>query len=73
MGRPVGADARQGLMRGARLQIVPELSGLGATPEDAEIEWWEPVHEVRVQAASRAETARGVHLRGWSAGLVRPS
>jgi TIR domain len=73
MGRPVGADARQGLTRGARLQIVPELSGILCNPPDAEIEWWEPVHEVRFRLLAGPELA-GTVVRGmvrvWCGPLI---
>ena len=43
--RPAAADARSGIFRGARLRIVPDLPGIRCNPEDAEFDWWEPVHE----------------------------
>jgi hypothetical protein len=43
---PAAADARGGIFRGARLRVVPDLPGILCNPEDAELGWWEPVHEV---------------------------
>lgn len=42
---PVAADARGAVFRGARLRIVPDLPGIQCNPEDAEFDWWEPVHQ----------------------------
>src|SRR5262249_49116711 len=42
---PVGEDARQTLVRGTELRIVPDLPGVRCNPKEAKVEWWEPVHE----------------------------
>ena len=43
---PVGADARSEVFRGARLRIAVDLPGLRCNPGEAELDWWEPVHQV---------------------------
>jgi choice-of-anchor C domain-containing protein len=43
--RPAGADANREVARGTQLRIVPDLPGIRCNPREAEIEWWEPVHE----------------------------
>jgi TIR domain-containing protein len=43
---PAAADARGGIFRGAQLRVVPDLPGILCNPQDAELGWWEPVHEV---------------------------
>jgi len=61
--RPAGEDARAGLMRGAQLRIVPDLPGIRCNPKDAEVEWWEPVHEVSFRLLAGPELA-GTAVRG---------
>jgi len=71
--RPVGEDARHGLTRGARLRIVPDLPGLRCNPEDAEVEWWEPVHEVVFRLLAGPELVRTVvhgAVRVWYGPLI---
>lgn len=61
--RPVGEDARAGLIRGAHLRIVPDLPGIRCNPHGAEVEWWEPVHEVSFRLLAGPELA-GTVVRG---------
>lgn len=61
--RPVGEDARHGLIRGAQLRIVPDLPGIGCNPVQAEIDWREPVHEVMFRLLAGAGLA-GTVVRG---------
>ncbi len=60
---PVGVDARQRLIRGAQLRIVPDLPGIRCNPGEAEVEWWEPVHEVLFRLLAGPELA-GTVVRG---------
>jgi TIR domain len=59
----IAEDARQPLMRGTRLRIVPDLPGIWCNPQDAELEWWEPVHEVSFRLLAGPELA-GTVVRG---------
>ena len=71
--RPVGEDARQALARGARLRIVPDLPGIRCNPPEAEVQWWEPVHEVVFRLLAPPElagdTVRGA-VRIWCGLLI---
>lgn len=71
--RPVGEDARQCLTRGVRLRIVPDLAGLRCNPPAAEVDWWEPVHEVLFRLLAGPELA-GTAVRGavrvWCGPLI---
>jgi hypothetical protein len=71
--RPVGEDARQRLIRGTQLRIVPDLPGIRCNPKDAEVEWWEPVHEVLFRLFAGPELA-GTVVRGavrvWCGPLI---
>jgi hypothetical protein len=71
--RPAAADARSGIFRGTRLRIVPDLPGLRCNPEDAELDWWEPVHEVlfrlRAEASLAGSVVRGA-VRVWCGPLL---
>jgi hypothetical protein len=60
---PVRVDARSGLFRGARLRIVPDLPGIVCNPPEAELDWWEPVHEVAFRLFAGA-TLNGSAVRG---------
>ena len=44
--RSAGEDARSEVFRGARLRITVDLPGLRCNPGEAELDWWEPVHQV---------------------------
>jgi len=44
--RSAAEDARSEVSRGARLRITVDLPGLRCNPADAELDWWEPVHQV---------------------------
>jgi hypothetical protein len=44
--RPASEDARGAVFRGTRLRIAPDLPGLACNPDEAEFDWWEPVHQV---------------------------
>ena len=44
--RPAGEDARGGVFRGARLRIAADLPGIRCNPDEAELDWWEPAHQV---------------------------
>ena len=44
--RSAGEDARSEVFRGARLRITVDLPGLRCNPDEAELDWWEPVHQV---------------------------
>ena len=44
--RSAGVDARGEVFRGARLRITVDLPGLRCNPGEAELDWWEPVHQV---------------------------
>ena len=44
--RSAGEDARGEVFRGARLRITVDLPGLRCNPDEAELDWWEPVHQV---------------------------
>ncbi len=44
--RSAGEDARSEVVRGARLRITVDLPGLRCNPGEAELDWWEPVHQV---------------------------
>jgi TIR domain len=70
---PVSGDARQGLTRGARLRIVPDLPGIRCNPAAAELDWWEPVHEALFRLLAGPElaesTIRGA-IRIWCGPLV---
>ena len=44
--RSAGEDARGEVFRGARLRITVDLPGLRCNPGEAELDWWEPVHQV---------------------------
>jgi hypothetical protein len=57
-------DARQPLVYGASLRIVPHLPGLRCDPTVAEIVWSEPVHEAHFRVLAPAELA-GRIVRGW--------
>jgi hypothetical protein len=71
--RPAAADARSGIFRGNRLRIVPDLPGIRCNPEDAELDWWEPVHEVlfrlRAEASLAGSVVRGA-VRVWCGPLL---
>jgi len=71
--RPVGEDARQQIIRGEQLRIVPDLPGIRCNPRDAEVEWWEPVHEVLFRLLAGPELA-GTVVRGavrvWCGPLI---
>jgi hypothetical protein len=60
---PVGEDAAHPITRGARLRIVPDLPGIVCNPKGAELEWWEPVHEVPFRLRAGPELA-GTAVRG---------
>ena len=70
---PVGVDAQQGLPRGAHLRIVPDLPGIRCNPREAEIEWWEPVHEAVFRLCAGPDLA-GTVVRGavrvWCGPLI---
>jgi TIR domain len=70
---PAAADARGGIFRGAQLRVVPDLPGILCNPEDAELGWWEPVHEVMFRLyADRAlagSVVRGA-VRVWCGPLL---
>jgi hypothetical protein len=70
---PVVEDARQSLIRGAQLRIVPDLPGIQCNPKDAEVEWWEPIHEVLFRLFAGPELA-GTVVRGavrvWCGPLI---
>ncbi len=61
-------DSTSGLSRGAHLRIVPDLPGIQCNPAEAELDWWEPVHEVsfrlRADASLVGSTVRGA-VRIW--------
>ena len=61
--RPVSEDARHTLIRGTRLRIVPDLDGIQCNPRDAEVEWWESVHEIPFRLLAGPELA-GTVVRG---------
>jgi hypothetical protein len=44
--RSAAEDARSDVFRGARLRITVDLPGLRCNPGEAELDWWEPVHQV---------------------------
>ena len=44
--RSAAEDARSEVFRGARLRITVDLPGLRCNPGEAELDWWEPVHQV---------------------------
>jgi TIR domain len=44
--RSIGEDARSEVFRGARLRIAVDLPALRCNPGEAELDWWEPVHQV---------------------------
>ena len=71
--RPVGEDAPPGLPRGTWLRIVPDLPGIRCDPRHAELEWWEPVHEVLFRLLAGPELA-GTAVRGavrvWCGALI---
>jgi TIR domain len=71
--RPVSVDARQGLARGARLRIVPDLPGVRCNPDSAELDWWEPVHEALFRLLAGPDlagsTVRGA-IRVWCGPLL---
>lgn len=71
--RPIGEDAPPGLPRGAQLRIVPDLPGIQCNPRDAELEWWEPVHEASFRLLAGPELA-GTAVRGavrvWCGALI---
>ncbi len=71
--RPAAADAQSGIFRGARLRIVPDLPGVRCKPEDAELGWWDPVHEVlfrlRAEAGLAGSVVRGA-VRVWCGPLL---
>jgi hypothetical protein len=60
---PAAADARGGIFRGAQLRVVPDLPGILCNPEDAELSWWEPVHEVMFRLYAD-RTLAGSAVRG---------
>jgi len=66
-------DSRRGLFRGARLRIAPDLPGILCNPAEAELDWWEPVHEVRFRLSAKPELV-GAVVRGavriWSGPLL---
>jgi hypothetical protein len=70
---PASVDARQGLTRGTRLRIVPDLPGIRCNPAGAELDWWEPVHEALFRLLAGPElagsTVRGA-IRVWCGPLV---
>jgi hypothetical protein len=70
---PVSGDARYGLTHGAQLRIVPDLPGVLCNPKDAEVEWWEPVHEIPFRILAGPELA-GTVVRGtvrvWCGPLI---
>ncbi len=71
--RPVGGDARAELTRGARLRIVPDLPGIQCNPNDAEVDWWEPVHEVLFRLLAGPDLAGTVargEVRVWCGPLI---
>jgi TIR domain/Septum formation len=68
---PIAADARQELARGALLRIVPDLPGIRCNPANAEVEWWEPVHEVVFRLLAPPELA-GTTVRGAVRILLGP-
>ena len=61
-------DSTSGLSRGAHLRIVPDLPGIQCNPAEAELDWWEPVHEVsfrlRADASLVGSTVHGA-VRIW--------
>ena len=60
---PARVDSRRGLFRGARLRIAPDLPGILCNPAEAELYWWEPVHEVRFRLFAKPELV-GAAVRG---------
>jgi len=73
LARPAAGDARGGIFRGTRLRIVPDLPGLQCNPPEAELGWWEPVHEVlfRLRAGTglAGSVVRGA-VRVWCGPLL---
>ncbi|MDQ2816429.1 MAG: toll/interleukin-1 receptor domain-containing protein [Actinomycetota bacterium] len=71
--RPAAADAQRGIFRGTRLRIVPDLPGIRCNPEDAELGWWEPVHEVLFRLLAKGDLAGSVvrgAIRIWCGPLL---
>src|ERR1700730_18504952 len=70
---PARVDARSGLFRGARLRIVPDLPGIVCNPPEAELDWWEPVHEASFRLfagpALNGSAVRGA-VRIWLGSLL---
>jgi len=70
---PAGEDLPPMLMRGTQLRIVPDLPGIRCNPREAELEWWEPVHEIPFRLAAGQELA-GTAVRGavrvWRGPLI---
>jgi TIR domain/FHA domain len=70
---PARVDARRGLFRGARLRIVPDLPGIVCNPPEAELDWWEPVHEASFRLfagpALNGSAVRGA-VRIWLGSLL---
>jgi hypothetical protein len=70
---PARVDARSALFRGARLRIVPDLPGIVCNPPEAELDWWEPVHEASFRLfagpALNGSAVRGA-VRIWFGSLL---
>jgi hypothetical protein len=70
---PARVDARSGLFRGARLRIVPDLPEIVCNPPEAELDWWEPVHEASFRLfagpALNGSAVRGA-VRIWLGALL---
>ena len=60
---PARADARSGLPRGARLRIAVDLPGVQCNPDEVELDWWEPIHEVKFRLLAGLELTGSV-VRG---------
>jgi hypothetical protein len=71
--RPVSADARAGLARGAGIAIIPDLPGMLCNPAKVDLDWLEPVHETvfRIFAPARlaGSVSRGT-VRIWCGPLI---
>ena len=60
---PARADARSGLPRGARLRIAIDLPRVQCNPDEVELDWWEPIHEVKFRLQAGPELTGSV-VRG---------
>jgi hypothetical protein len=71
--RQSGEDARAGVFRGARLRITADLPGIVCNPDDAEFDWWEPVHHVVFRLLAPPDLAGSVvrgAVRIWCGPLI---